>query len=442
MMPSRLNKLLSPALSVLGAEGSLALRDRLLDRLGARRRRRLYRRVPIGSSSAKQHRVPILNVLATPPRPDFGGIQLQLLRRLEEESQRRPVALFYPEHGGYHLEVEAEGERIACQIDAQPLESALRLAAAQIEAEALHVEGVSGLPLDGLVAGNPGRLVLSIHDFGLFCVRPHLLERPSRRFCNYSRDDQRCLTCLQQSGPVSEEALPRHRALARELLTLSAATLFPSDFLRRVHRDLFPGLSQESWHVVAPAIRSDTVFVGPTRTAAANPRVAFVGSVQAHKGAALLPELLRDESLSSVSWFVLGGGDRGLLKTLRGMPKVHVRGYYRAQKLPDLMRGLRIDCALLPSIWPETYNMVLDDCLRARIPVVAFDLGAPADRIREWGGGILVPLREGKAGLARALEAALRGEVEERQQTPFPTPRSAAEKVLTLYRDLGFSLPS
>ena len=46
----------------------------------------------------------------------------------------------------------------------------------------------------------------------------------------------------------------------------------------------------------------------------------------------------------------------------------------------------------LPAIWPETWSFALSDALNSGLPVVAFDIGAPGERLRALGRGHLLPL--------------------------------------------------
>ena len=50
-----------------------------------------------------------------------------------------------------------------------------------------------------------------------------------------------------------------------------------------------------------------------------------------------------------------------------------------------MLRGLEPDVVWLPASWPETYSFTLSIALEARLPVVAFDLGAIARRLRSAG---------------------------------------------------------
>jgi glycosyltransferase involved in cell wall biosynthesis len=99
----------------------------------------------------------------------------------------------------------------------------------------------------------------------------------------------------------------------------------------------------------------------------------------------------------------------------------------------SILRRDAVDVALALSIWPETYTLVVDECLRAGVPVVAFDMGAPAERLR-GGRGILVPAGAGPEGVLQAVSAA-RGIGD--PGAPLPTAERAAEAVLGLYARLG-----
>ncbi|HEY4562007.1 MAG TPA: hypothetical protein VIJ36_03455, partial [Thermoanaerobaculia bacterium] len=94
---------------VLRAEGWAALRERVSDRLRDSLRRRSFR---AAASLADLPPIPVLNVLSTVPTPRLGGMQLQLLTRMESEARRRPLALLYPEAESYRLEISAAGRRL------------------------------------------------------------------------------------------------------------------------------------------------------------------------------------------------------------------------------------------------------------------------------------------------------------------------------------------
>lgn len=447
---------------VLRAEGLPALRDRLSDRWRERHRRLSF--VAAGSPLGLPAN-PVLNLLSTAPTPRLGGLQAQLLHRIESEAGRRPLALLYPGDGAWRLEVAAAGRRLSLTLDtldegeppspvalADPaFERAVLRAAREVGARALHAEGLAALPLASLLAlhGQGLELVLSVHDFSLFCPRPHLLESPELRFCHYSRDAGRCARCLAVDWQLPPDFQQDRRALAHRLLLAAAAVVYPSDFLRRRHLELFPGIPPERQRVVEPVgpLELEPLPAGDGLTGSSMPvrHVAYIGQVVPHKGALVFEEVIRRmaPAFPALRWSAYGGGDPELLLRLRRISGTRVRGYYRSGSLIEHLRRDRVDLALLLSIVPESYSLALSECLAAGVPVAAFDHGAIAERLRRHGGGLLVEPEAGAAGIAAAVAARINGlRIPGDTRTGAPLPAGSAEggaaqAFADLYRELG-----
>jgi len=434
---------------VLGAEGPPSAANRALDRLAEARRRRAF--APARAAYRLPAPAPVLNLVGQPPVPWLGGAALQLRERLAAEAAARPVALLFPERG-WRLELAAGDERRAMHWngrapEAPDLEDArladlVRRAADVAGAGALHVEGLAGLPLASLLALRRSglELVVSLHDFAAFCPRPHLVERPDERFCDYSRDARRCAVCLAQDWSLPAGFQEERRGVAASLLGEAAAVVYPSEFLRGAHRALFPDLDSLRQRVLAPALALEP---GPARRPAWPPRhVAYAGSVKPHKGAAVFAELASGWGTRSpeLRWSAYGGGDPGLLSRLR-RAGVRARGYHRPGSLARLLARDRVDLAILPSIVPEAFGLTLAECWAAGVPCVVFDLGAPAERLRRQGGGWVVPAAAGAAGLADLLRRLVAGEERppEVPRAPAGAVGAAARGMLELYRELGFT---
>lgn len=451
---------LAVAWRVLRAEGAAAVRARALDRLAEAVRRQGFTPAPPGW--APDDPTPVLLVTSAPPVPWLGGVPAQLRTRLEAEQRARSIALLTPGPGGrgWRLEVRSGAERRFLDFYGEPVspvaienaafEEAVRRAAEVVGARAFHAEGLAGLPLLSLrrLAGEMG-IILSLHDFAAFCPRPHLLERPPLRFCEYSRDLDRCGRCLAHDWPVDGGLQAERRRIAGDLLAVVDALVFPSDFLESAHAGLFPNLAANR-RVLEPPLTSTVALPRPPAGPADAPRhIALVGGVQPHKGGSEFIELVRRLSEKGagngagqeVRWSSYGGGDPEMLRELRRLG-VRVRGYYRHGALPHLLRRDGVDLALLLSVVPESHSLVLGECVVAGVPVVAFALGALAERVPRLGAGRLVSLGEGVEGVAAAIRDSLRDglpEVPAESARLLTDPVSAAAGHLALYRELGLS---
>jgi glycosyltransferase involved in cell wall biosynthesis len=70
---------------------------------------------------------------------------------------------------------------------------------------------------------------------------------------------------------------------------------------------------------------------------------------------------------------------------------VHITGEYREVEANELIRAQQADVGFLPALWPETWSYTLTQLWQAGLEVVAFDIGAPAERIRLTRRGRVVP---------------------------------------------------
>ncbi|MDN3573461.1 glycosyltransferase, partial [Methylobacterium longum] len=122
-------------------------------------------------------------------------------------------------------------------------------------------------------------------------------------------------------------------------------------------------------------------------------RIAVLGAISATKGGLFLQALAtdaRDRGLP-LHFSIVGFSDPALAVGLEGVGVAQTGRYQGDHEALDLVWRLAADLVLLPAIWPETYSYALTLALRTGLPVVAFDLGAPGERLRAHPNGHLLP---------------------------------------------------
>jgi len=438
--------------AVLRVEGAHGLLRRLLARAREVARRAAFAPAPLAAIRRELGAIQLLNLLPFPPEPARGGVAIALADRLEEEAGFRSIALLYHDGRRWRLEARRGARRLGWSSGISPPLSAvgagdgglagiLAQLAETLELRSLHVENVAGLPLatfDRLAAERS--VVLSTHDFGLFCARPNLLEEPGGTFCGFSTDDRRCARCLGASNPVDEAFQPRRRAAAARLARHAEALIHPSDFARCETARLFPDLPAGRQHVIAPAVRRRSSHVRQVSWPPS--RIAFVGQAQRHKGILEFEALVEAhlEHPRGFTFQVAGSGDLDALARLRRCG-VKLLGAYRPGHLPDLLARAAVDLALLPSRFPETHSLLLDECLHAGVPVLAAPSGALALRVPALGAGWLTEPGWLPIALERALDrlAADSQALARLQPLAPPAPDESARAHLELYSRLGLS---
>lgn len=357
-----------------------------------------------GRFLTKLPRFPILNILSTPLTPRLGGIQVHLLARLRAERASRPVALLTP--GLLTLsQPYMHARRVRLRLASGALYDdafvdVVREAAAIAGARVLHFEGMFGIPTGSVLQliEEGFEVVLSLHDFSL----------------------------VSGDAYLDPSASTERRTLGNTLLQHARAVVYPSRFLER---EL--GLLGR----IIPAAPPPAHVVRDRKSS--RPRIAFAGAVTARKGALLLRPIVESLAGRGIEWFVFGGGDVDVLRSLRKLRDVHVHGQYAMGTLPSLLARNAIDVVLLLSTEPEIYSLTLSESWMAGVPVIAFAHGAIDERVRDHDGGWLVPLEEGSAGIVAMIEHWLDGATLPRVPSHVETADDAARAYLSLYDMMG-----
>lgn len=302
-------------------------------------------------------------------------------------------------------------------------------------------------------------LVLGLHDFWFGCPRGQRIRHPlivcheiDRRLCvpclkpqNYElRAPRRPLwQWLRRLRPPTVarglRLLAAYDADMHRLLALPDALITPSPFHRAMYGRY--GVDTAKIHVVPYGLPRHDV----PRTARAVPRIGFLGTLIPSKGAHVLLDAYRRLGRPEVPLDFHGAwvpfhGDTGYLERLKATAgemggTITFHGRYEQNDVARILAG--IDILVVPSVWYESYSIVIREGFLAGIPVVASDLGAMADAIEHDLTGLLFEAGNGEAlatQLRRLLDDPSLRERLAAASKPVATIEENAAQHLDLYR--------
>jgi GT2 family glycosyltransferase/glycosyltransferase involved in cell wall biosynthesis len=228
-----------------------------------------------------------------------------------------------------------------------------------------------------------------LHDYSWFCPRVTLTSGADHRHCG-EPPVASCHICGAEHGTEIEEEIGAVALRARSAALFAGARklIAPSaDCARRMERQLGFPVTIKAWE---PGVPLRLRAVAPIRQR--RRRICVVGALNYDKGYETLLQCARLVAERDLPLeFALVGftcNDRMLLQT----GPVTITGHYEEAEAVDLIRAQRADIGFLPASWPETWSYVLTQMWEASLPVLAYDIGAPAERIRASRGGVLVPV--------------------------------------------------
>ena len=170
-------------------------------------------------------------------------------------------------------------------------------------------------------------------------------------------------------------------------------------------------------------------------------RVAFLGGMTPAKGSERAYELITRGS-REIQWYIFGSmGDEKLIDLQQDT--LLKLGTYTRDTICELLKECQIDLICILSTSAETFCYTLSEAWLAGVPVLATDIGAVGERIRESGAGITVPLSAGAEEVLAQIEQ-LRMQPERYQNlkqalhpVPVRTVREMLEDYIKLYDGMG-----
>ena len=229
------------------------------------------------------------------------------------------------------------------------------------------------------------RYEVYLHDYAWICPRLTLLGGDGR-YCGEPAVEV-CETCVRQHGSAIQPAPGVAELRARLLAGAKGVYCATHDVSARFARH-FPATptSVVAWEEPRAAVPRARP---PLQERA---RVAIIGAISVQKGHRILLACARAAArLNQALEFVLIGfscDDTALLDTGR----VFITGPYAEGEVAGLLARERCHAAFFASSTPETWCFTLTHALGDGLPIVAFDIGAIAERLRGNAAARLLPL--------------------------------------------------
>ena len=214
------------------------------------------------------------------------------------------------------------------------------------------------------------KLVFLGHDYDFVCPRITCLNADNE-FCRLNQSHFDCSICASQKTGMG---ITQYRSMyARLLRACDEYRFFSEDTIRNFtkiysldrkkirlvpHTLLEGGLSSAHWTYNPKAL-----FARFT--------VLVLGVILKHKGSEFVRDLagVLSKTHSDIRIVILG---EYLEKVTT--PNITVTGRYDSERLPELMRMFEPNCALLPSVWPETFSYTVHELMQFGLPIISHNL--------------------------------------------------------------------
>ncbi|QQD72743.1 glycosyltransferase [Acidithiobacillus ferrivorans] len=225
------------------------------------------------------------------------------------------------------------------------------------------------------------RFIVNMHDFYPLCPSYTLLDDQDN-FCGVP-DEDRCKVCIRRHSAIFPNA-PRDivvwRNHWRELLErANSIRCFSVDSAQHMKR-AYPECSEKIF-----VFQHDTSYFKPVPLSPAfdGPlHIGIIGGINKQKGAKILQNFASYVEKHQLPCQITLVGEIDPDYKLPDL--VTVTGRYTSDDLPQIIIETGIQIVWFPSIWPETFSYVTAECMAMDLPITAFDIGAPAERLKTY----------------------------------------------------------
>ena len=245
--------------------------------------------------------------------------------------------------------------------------------------------------LRNLTEMSNARLIIPIHDYYPLCPNYTLLNEQSE-FCEVP-DLERCKQCMAKNdlewktfGNANTD-VSTWRNNWNALLENATEIICFSNSSQEIFKRAYNNLDEKKIKVVPHSVPFLPPVIMSKKEKKEKITVGVLGAINIAKGAGILKELLREIEKRDLKINIV------LIGEISESPKSDhflVTGRYERKALPALVQSHEIDIFLIPSICPETFSYTTQEIIMMDMPLMVFNLGAPAERVKLYEKGIVL----------------------------------------------------
>jgi len=234
------------------------------------------------------------------------------------------------------------------------------------------------------------KVTIPIHDYYAICPSYTLLNDEGQ-YCGVPSLDK-CKTCMKHNTQewrnfyTDTVDMEVWRNEWHTLLEKSQDILCFSQASKDILLKAYPTIDTEHIQVIPHTVKSlapiETVDkVGTTRT------IGILGAINYAKGSEVIKHLVQkiEREDLDINIVLIGEMSDNLKST-----HFHATGRYNRDDLPQIVKDEKIDTFIIPSIWPETFSYTTQEIMMMQMPLMVFNLGAPAERVAHYEKGYVL----------------------------------------------------
>ena len=253
------------------------------------------------------------------------------------------------------------------------------------------------------------KLDFKIHDFNALCPSPHLMDSEGR-YCGVPKDTDVCRKCLNKNQtwyhswyPDKNKAIDilQWRKPFYDLLTIADTITFFDPSSIEIMRK---ALDIEGIKIKVIPHACDYFKCNIKMDLSGPLHIGCIGNLSPIKGSDVIKDLhdyIKNQNMN-IPITIVGSS------VLDSHSGINVYGNYEQNELPAIISKKEINVIFMASIIPETFSYSISEAIKMELPVVAFDIGAQGNRIKQYKFGRVISLNSSPKQILTAIQTVLK----------------------------------
>ena len=265
----------------------------------------------------------------------------------------------------------------------------------QFQPDVAHIQHLMGLPasLAAKLSKSNIPYVITLHDYWWFCANAQLLTNYDQTLCNGPKMHLNCSSCAisrvrePQRGdlfviPPLALTLATRTQYLKSIMAKAKALFHWTQFVAQIYTE--QGADANKLIFAPPGLITSPPQIEMSHNDTSGPlRVGYVGGISFQKGVHLLVDAVRGEP--GVRAWVAGDleFDPDYSKSLQNIDHGRVNFLGKLDRVDLWQKLAQSDLLVVPSLWYETFGIVISEAFAAGIPVVVSNIGVLQERVQD-----------------------------------------------------------
>ena len=230
------------------------------------------------------------------------------------------------------------------------------------------------------------KLEMLIHDFYCICPTINLLNK-NNIYCELPNDLNTCEICLKDNlwNNYRNTDMKVWTTEWRLFLEVCDNIIAFSNDSKNIVLEKYPFLNNIT---ISPHVVDYIPYIPKKVKTTKTVNIGLMGILNNHKGVDIVEKILNLIRIENLNYkiILIGSSDNYLKEDLF----YKETGRYNKYDIPGLTIENDIDIFAVTSICPETFSYTTEEIIKMGYPIISFNIGAPAERIKEYDNGFIV----------------------------------------------------